>query len=60
MLLRQRIERYLRRNRMTAARFGREVVGDSHFVADLRRGRQPRSTTRAKVKAWLDRHEARR
>jgi len=58
MLLRQRIERHLKRTRMTPTRFGREVVGDSHFVSDLREGRELRERTYVRVKAWLDRHEA--
>jgi ketosteroid isomerase-like protein len=60
MLLRQRIERFLKRTGMTPSRFGREVLNDSHFVSKLREGRRVREKTRIKVKAWLDRHESRR
>lgn len=60
MLLRRRIELYLRRTRMTPTRFGREVLDDPQFVSDLRRGRKLRERTCVKVQAWLDRHEARR
>lgn len=49
-----RIERYLRRTRMPATRFGREAVCDPRFVSDLRHGRAPRAPTVARVVAYLD------
>ncbi|MGQ0590118.1 MAG: hypothetical protein ACT4N8_11415 [Sphingosinicella sp.] len=57
MLLRKRIELYLKRAEMPATRFGREALGDPRFVHDIRRGREPRPETRARVHAWLDRKE---
>ena len=57
MLLRRRIELFLRRTAMAPARFGREAVGDPRFVFDLRNGREPREKTRMRVHAWLDGHE---
>ena len=50
------VEKYLRRNGMAAARFGREVMGDAGFVFGLRRGREPRAATVARVLAWLEAH----
>ena len=58
MHLHRRIEIYLRRSGTTATRFGREVLGDPRFVFDLRKGREPRSPTAARVSSWLDRQEA--
>jgi hypothetical protein len=59
MPLRRRIELYLRRTAMAPTRFGREVVGDPRFVFDLRKGREPREKTEARVHIWLDREEIR-
>lgn len=60
MLLRRRIERFLKRTRMSPTRFGREVARDPGFVDDLRAGRKPRPRMEARVNAWLDRRESRR
>ena len=57
-MLNRRVERYLRRSGMSAARFGRSVVRDPRFVFDLRRGRQVRPLTERRVTAWLDEQEA--
>jgi hypothetical protein len=57
MHLLTRIQRHLRRTGTPPTTFGREVVGDPRFVADLRRGREVRAATEARVQAWLDRHE---
>lgn len=35
------------------ASLGREAVADKDLVFDLRRGRSPRETTVAKVRAWM-------
>ena len=35
-------------------RFGRDVVGDPRFVFDLRKGREPRPQTVARVRAYLE------
>lgn len=50
----RRIELYLGRTGMRPTRFGRQVVGDGMFVAQLRRGRRPRPPTEARVNAFLD------
>jgi hypothetical protein len=47
------VERFLRQNGTPATRFGREVMGDPRFVFDLRRGRDPRPETIARVRAYL-------
>ena len=57
MDLRRRVETYLKRSGRTASGFGREVMGDPRFVFDLRRGRELRPPTAARVAAWLDRHD---
>ena len=58
LLLRNRIERFLRRSRMAPTRFGREAVRDPRFVLDLRLGRHPRPRVAARVRAYLDEQEA--
>jgi len=52
-LLRE-VEKYLRRNDTAPTRFGRDVVGDPRFVFDLRNGRDPRPTTVARVREYLE------
>ena len=52
MLIRE-IETFLRLKRMTPSRFGREAVGDPKFVGQLRQGREPRSVTVERVRAFL-------
>jgi hypothetical protein len=53
-MLLHRVEKYLRATRTPPTRFGREVLGDSRFVFDLRSGRQPRASTVKKVTAFLN------
>ena len=53
----RRIERYLRCTGTPATKFGREAVHDPRFVLDLRNGRAPRSTTAARVTAFLEERE---
>lgn len=53
-MLLYRIEKYLKERRMPPTRFGREAVGDSRFVFDLRDGREPRSSTVRRVTDYLD------
>ena len=48
------VERFLNAEKFSAARFGREAMGDPRFVFDLRRGREPKPQTIAKVKAYLE------
>ena len=57
-MLLYRVEKYLRATRTPPTRFGREVLGDSRFVFDLRSGRDPRPSTVAKVSSFLDDHQA--
>ncbi len=47
------IERCLRKRNIAASRFGREVARDPRFVFDLRRGREPRPRTQARVLAFI-------
>jgi hypothetical protein len=55
-MLLPKVERYIRQSGMGPSRFGREAVNDRRFVHDLRRGREPRPKTAAKVVAWLAEH----
>jgi hypothetical protein len=52
-LLRE-IERFLRQSEIAPTRFGRNAVGDPRFVFDLRKGRDPRPQTEARVRAYLE------
>ncbi len=47
------IERCLRKRNIAASRFGRDVARDPRFVFDLRRGREPRPRTAARVLAFI-------
>lgn len=47
-------EKYLNRSNLSAARFGRDVMGDPRFVFDLRKGREPRRPTEQRVRAYLE------
>lgn len=51
-LLRE-VERCLRKRNISASRFGREVASDPRFVFDMRRGREPRPQTAARVLAFI-------
>lgn len=53
-MLLHRVEKYLRSTRTPPTRFGRDVLGDSRFVFDLRSGRQPRPATVEKVRIFLE------
>ena len=57
MTLLRRIEKYLKKTRTAPTRFGREAVRDPQLVFDLRKGRQPRRLTEARVHAWIDGQE---
>ena len=54
MHLLREVERFLRHTEIAPTRFGRDVVGDPRFVFDLRNGRDPRPTTIARVRAYLE------
>ena len=47
------IERHLRLTGMSDRKFGKEAVGDSALVHDLRRGRDPSSRTVARIRAYI-------
>lgn len=47
------IETFLRRTNMAPSRFGRLAVGDPRLVHDLRRGRELRARTAARVQAFI-------
>ena len=53
MTLLTSVERFLRVQNVAASRFGREAARDPRFVFDLRRGREPRPATRARVLAFI-------
>ncbi len=52
------IEVYLRHSAMPPTRFGRLAVNDPRLVGDLRRGREPRADTVARIKAFIERSPA--
>lgn len=54
MHLLREVEKFLRRSEIAPTRFGRNVVGDPRFVFDLRKGRDPRPGTVARVLAYLE------
>ncbi len=53
MTLLRMVERHLRCRSLAPSRFGRQVAGDPRFVFDLRRGREPRPATAARVLAYM-------
>jgi len=52
-LLRE-VEKFLTTSQISTARFGRDVMRDPRFVFDLRNGREPRSRTIVRVRAYLE------
>jgi len=52
------IEVYLRHSAMPPTRFGRLAVNDPRLVGDLRRGREPRADTVARIQAFIERAPA--
>lgn len=53
MLIRK-IEAFLRRTEMPAAKFGRLAAHDPRFVFDLRGGREPRPKTEERVEHFMN------
>lgn len=53
MCVRGDIEKFLRRTKMPATKFGRLAVGDPGLVRDLRNGREPRPKMVARLEAFL-------
>ena len=47
------VERCLRTRNISPSRFGRQAAHDPRFVFDLRRGREPRAVTQARVLAYI-------
>jgi len=45
----KKIERHIKATGMTATDFGKKYAHDPSFVSQLRKGREPRSSTRNKV-----------
>ena len=54
MYLLREVENFLRSSDVPPTRFGREVMGDPRFVFDLRNGREPRPTTVARIRRFLE------
>lgn len=54
------VEKHLREKGISPARFGRAVLGDPSFVFELRRGRDPRARTVAKVLVFIEADRAER
>ena len=48
-----KVERFLRRTQMPAARFGRLAAGDPCLVRDLRNGREPGRAMVARIEAFI-------
>ncbi len=56
----QRIERFLAANGVGRTQFGIKSLRDPRLVLDLERGRELRSTTRARVESFMRSVEKRR
>lgn len=48
------VEKFRRQSDVAPTRFGRDAMGDPRFVFDLRDGRDPRPSTVARVRAYLE------
>jgi hypothetical protein len=57
MAMLRRIERFLVRARISPSEFGRLAAGDPGLVTGLRRGRELRPRTEARIRAFIDRAE---
>ena len=53
MHLLREVEKFLRQSDTAPTRFGKTAMGDPRFVFDLRKGRDPRPETIARVRAYL-------
>ncbi|QHD70166.1 hypothetical protein GS397_00845 [Sphingobium yanoikuyae] len=47
------VERWLKQHNLSAAKFGRQAVGDPNLVSDLRGGRDPSSKVVARIRAFM-------
>ena len=54
MTLLTAVERCLRTRNLSPSAFGRKAAHDPRFVFDLRRGREPRPQTAARILAYID------
>lgn len=52
-----RIEHHLKATGTAPSRFGRDAVGDSRLVKEMRNGREPRPKTAARILACIEREE---
>jgi hypothetical protein len=50
------VEAHLERTKTKASAFGKRALGDPGFVANLRRGREPRWSTAQRVRAFIASH----
>ncbi|HEU4959942.1 MAG TPA: hypothetical protein VFT56_06000 [Sphingomonas sp.] len=57
MSLHRKIERFLRAAEIPPTKFGRMAINDPRLVFDLRRGRELRPRTVARIEAFLARQE---
>ncbi|OQW77690.1 MAG: hypothetical protein BVN33_01280 [Proteobacteria bacterium ST_bin13] len=48
-----KVERFLRQSAMPPTKFGRLAVNDPRLVEDMRRGREPRERTAARIEAAI-------
>ncbi|OYY72437.1 hypothetical protein [Sphingomonas sp. 28-63-12] len=48
-----KIEQFLRESAMPPTKFGRLAVNDPRLVEDMRRGREPRPATAARIEAII-------
>ena len=55
MVVLRKIEQFLRERNMPPATFGRRAINDPRLVFDLRRGRELRPDTAARIEAYLGR-----
>ncbi|WP_315760734.1 hypothetical protein [Sphingomonas sp. Y38-1Y] len=58
MELLPRIEAHLKATGIPVTRFGRTVARDPRLVLDMRRGREPGASMRARIEAYLADGEA--
>jgi hypothetical protein len=48
------IERFLAASGMSASAFGMEAIGDPVLVYEMRKGREPRRATRARIREFIN------
>jgi hypothetical protein len=47
------VEKFLKRENLSATRFGVLAAGDTKFVGTLRKGRKLRASTETRVREWM-------